>query len=451
MKTRFRVCLVEDDPIMGESLCDRFELEGIRFDWCKTASSALESLAAHSYGVVVSDIRLPDASGEEIFRRVIERERFVPPWIFITGYGSIDRAVSLLKLGAADYVTKPFNLDELIEKLQAAGRVPWPACRDEPCCCTLGVSRQMGEIAAMLPRLAEQANTLLLTGESGVGKEVIAGEIHRCDPRTRERRFVAVNCGALPEALLEAELFGHERGAFTGAVRLRRGVFEQAAGGTLLLDEIGDMPPAMQVKLLRVLQERAVVRVGGESRIPVDVRLICATHRDLAAMVEQGQFRKDLFYRINVINIRVPPLRERPDDIMWLAQRFLAEHTARRPAERKALSRAAERVLMTYPWPGNARELRHCIERAWILTPGQMLEPEALFEEASLRQVASHNAGDSLADYLQACERTYVLRTLNRHEGQIRASAADLGISRKNLWEKMRKLGIGTRDSPPSS
>jgi len=207
----------------------------------------------------------------------------------------------------------------------------------------------------------------------------------------------------------------------------------------------------MQVKLLRVLQERAVVRVGGESRIPVDVRLICATHRDLAAMVEQGQFRKDLFYRINVINIRVPPLRERPDDIMWLAQRFLAEHTARRPAERKALSRAAERVLMTYPWPGNARELRHCIERAWILTPGQMLEPEALFEEASLRQVASHNAGDSLADYLQACERTYVLRTLNRHEGQIRASAADLGISRKNLWEKMRKLGIGTRDSPPSS
>ena len=451
MKTSLRVCLVEDDPIMGESLCDRFELEGIRFDWCKTASSALESVAAHNYGVVVSDIRLPDATGEELFRRVIERERFVPPWIFITGYGSIDRAVALLKLGAADYVTKPFNLDELIEKLHAAGRVPWPACRDEPCCCTLGASRQMSEIAGMLPRLAEQASTLLLTGESGVGKEVIAREIHRCDPRTRERAFVAVNCGALPEALLEAELFGHERGAFTGAVRLRRGVFEQATGGTLLLDEVGDMPPAMQVKLLRVLQERAVVRVGGESQIPVNVRLICATHRDLATMVEQGQFRKDLFYRINVINIRIPPLRERPDDIMWLAQRFLAEHAARRPAERKAFSRAAERVLMSYPWPGNARELRHCIERAWILTTGQMLEPEALFEEVSLRQVASHHTGDSLAEYLEACERTYLLRTLNRNEGQITASASDLGISRKNLWEKMRKHGISPRDSSASA
>lgn len=447
MNRRLRVCLVEDDPIMGESLCDRFELEGFRFDWCKTASSAMESLATQTYGAVVSDIRLPDLSGEELFQRVIARERFVPPWIFITAYGSIDRAVALLKLGATDYITKPFDLDKLIEKLVAAGRVPWMQRTGDQTLSSLGVSRQMNEIEAMLPRLARQATTVLLTGESGVGKEVVAREIHSCDERTRDKPFVAVNCGAVPEPLLEAELFGHERGAFTGAVRARRGVFEQAHGGTLLLDEVGDMPSQMQVKLLRALQERAIVRIGGEAPIPVDLRVICATHRDLGQMAEQGAFRKDLYYRINVINLRIPPLRERADDIMWLAHRFLAEHGRRPPEEKKALSRAAERVLMAYPWPGNARELRHCIERAWILTEGAMLEPEALFEEASLRQVASYQAGDGLSEYLQACERTYLLRTLERNRGQITASASDLGISRKNLWEKMRKLGLNARDA----
>jgi transcriptional regulator with PAS, ATPase and Fis domain len=265
-----------------------------------------------------------------------------------------------------------------------------------------------------------------------------------------------VNCGALPESLLEAELFGHERGAFTGAVRRRRGVFEQADRGTLLLDEIGDMPASMQVKLLRTLQERSIVRIGGEATVPVELRLICATHRDLAQMVEQGTFRKDLYYRINVINVRLPPLRERPEDIMWLAQRFLAEQSAQRQGEKKSLSRAAERVVMTYPWPGNARELRHCIERAWILTEGPTLEPGALFEEASLRQVASFRSGDSLNEYLQACEKTYLLRALQRNGGQVTLTASELGISRKNLWEKMRKLGTEPRGqrtvgAPPRS
>lgn len=442
MNAGLRVCLVEDDLIMGESLCDRFELEGFRFDWCKSASSALDCLASNSYGAVVSDIRLPDSSGEELFRAVIARERFVPPWIFITAYGSIDRAVELLKLGAADYITKPFDLDQLVEKLVAAGRLPWKHEAQTKMPSTLGVSSQMKDIGAMLPRLAAQATTILITGESGVGKEVVARELHTADERTRDQPFVAVNCGGFPEALLEAELFGHERGAFTGAVRGRRGVFEQANGGTLLLDEIGDMPAAMQVKLLRALQERAIVRIGGETAIRVDLRLVCATHRDLAQMVEQGTFRKDLYYRINVINVRIPPLRERSDDIMWLARRFLAEQSARAPQERKTFSRAAERVLMAYPWPGNVRELRHCIERAWILTHGDTLEPEALFEEASLRQVASYQAGGSLGEYLQACERGYLLRALERNNRQIGSSAADLGISRKNLWEKMRKHGI---------
>ena len=446
MNSRFRVCLIEDDPIMGESLCDRFELERFRFDWCRDAESALKRLAAHSYGAVVSDIRLPDLSGEELFERVIEREQFVPPWIFITAYGSIDRAVALLKLGAADYVTKPFDLDQLIEKLRSAGRLAWRQSAGREDLPRLGISRQMQEIEARLPRLARQASTVLVTGESGVGKEVVAREIHACDERTRDKPFVAVNCGAVPETLLEAELFGHERGAFTGAVRTRRGVFEQAHGGTLFLDEIGDMTPAMQVKMLRALQERAVVRVGGESAIALDVRVICASHQDLAEMVERQAFRKDLYYRINVINLRVPPLRERPDDILWLADRFMTEHERLRSGERKSLSRAAERVLMAYPWPGNVRELRHCIERGWILSENSTLMPEALFEEASLRHVAHFQDGESLNDYLHACERAYVLRTLERNDGQITASAAELGISRKNLWEKMRRLVVDQGD-----
>ena len=449
MSSRLHVCLIEDDPIMGESLCDRLELEGFSFDWCKTAALALDRIAQRSYGAVVSDIRLPDYSGDELFRRVIERERFVPPWIFITAYGSIDRAVALLKLGAADYVTKPFDLDELIAKLSAAGRVPWRQEADARGAPLLGVSPAMRQLEAMLPRLAEQASTILVTGESGVGKEVVARLIHSVDARTRGAPFVAVNCGGLPESLLEAELFGHEKGAFTGAIRTRRGVFEQANGGTLFLDEIGDMPAAMQIKLLRALQDRRVARVGGEEELAIDARVVCATHRDMRKLVEQGAFREDLYYRIHVINLRIPPLRERPEDILWHAYRFLAERAARRPAERKFLSRAAERTLSGYPWPGNVRELRHCIERAWILTEGESLEAEGLFEEASLRHIAQHQAGEGLSDYLQACERTYVQRALERNHGQIGATAADLGISRKNLWEKMRKLEIAGKDSKP--
>jgi DNA-binding NtrC family response regulator len=446
---RLHICLIEDDPIMGESLCDRLELEGFSFDWCKTAAGALDKIASRTYGAVVSDIRLPDFSGEELFRRVIERERFVPPWIFLTAYGSIDRAVALLKLGAADYVTKPFDLDELISKLSAAGRVPWRQQGDAQAVPLLGVSQAMRQIEAMLPRLAEQATTVLVTGESGVGKEVVARLIHSCDPRTQDKPFVAVNCGGLPETLLETELFGHEKGAFTGAVRVRRGVFEQANGGTLFLDEIGDMPASMQVKLLRALQDRRIARVGGEESIAVDLRVICATHRDIRKLVEQGAFREDLYYRIHVINLRVPPLRERPEDIMWHAYQFLAGQMARRPAERKFLSRGAEHALTSYPWPGNIRELRHCIERAWILTKGETLEAEALFEEASLRNISSHQAGEGLSDYLQACERMYVLRALERNNRQIGATAGDLGISRKNLWEKMRKLEISAKDTRP--
>jgi len=254
-----QVCLVEDDDIMGESLVDRFALEGFSCDWHKSAQSAACDLKEKRYDVVVSDIRLPDRDGDELFEKLQAEQLYVPPWIFITGYGTIERAIALMKLGATDYVTKPFDLDQLVAKLRAY----IPSSPHDERLPTLGLSPGMRRVEDTLPRLATQSTTVLITGQSGVGKEVVAREIHRLDKLRAGKPFIAVNCGGIPENLLEAELFGHERGAFTGAMRLKRGLLEQATGGTLFLDEIGDMPLAMQVKLLRVLQERTVTRLGG--------------------------------------------------------------------------------------------------------------------------------------------------------------------------------------------
>jgi len=436
-----KICLIEDDPIMGESLCDRFALEGLGYDWCRTASEALARIGREPYSAVISDIRLPDLSGEELFSRLAGGARHSPPFIFITGYGSIDRAVQMLKLGAADYITKPFDIEQLIEKVRALLRAAVAQPSDSPT--SLGISPAMKRIADMLPRIASHADTVLVSGESGVGKERVAQLLHRLGDPDDARPFIAVNCAALSESLLEAELFGFEKGAFTGALRTKRGVFEQAEGGTLFLDEIGEMPPAMQAKLLRAIQERHVTRVGGEQSIPVHFRLICATNRDLRSLVTQGAFREDLFYRVNVVHVRIPPLRERRDDILWLARGFLAEWSRRHTLQSKRLGVAAEAALLTREWPGNIRELRHCIERACILSARSVLEPADLFEE---REPAAGEGGEAtsltLADYLQRCERHYLLEALETRGWQIGQTAAALGISRKNLWERMRRLGI---------
>jgi DNA-binding NtrC family response regulator len=438
------VCLVEDDDIMGESLADRFTLEGFSCDWHKSAQSAAEGLRTRRYDVVVSDIRLPDRNGDELFEQLQAEQPYVPPWIFITGYGTIERAIALMKLGAADYVTKPFDLDQLIAKLASyAPSAPRPERLP-----TLGLSPGMQRIEDMLPRLARQSTSILITGQSGVGKEVVAREIHRLDVVRSEKPFVAVNCGGIPENLLEAELFGYERGAFTGALRLKRGLLEQADGGTLFLDEIGDMPLAMQVKLLRVLQERRVTRLGSEQSTAVGFRLICATHRDLRKLVEQAAFREDLFYRINVVHLRIPPLRERPEDILWYARRFLREVAQQSGGAPKTLSPGAEKALLNHLWPGNVRELRHCIERAYVLTPGTTLDPQVLFDEeqaCSECGVGVNCVGvkqPTLSNCLEECERQYLLQELTRHEWRMTETASAIGISRKSLWERLRRLGL---------
>jgi DNA-binding NtrC family response regulator len=440
-KPSYRICLIEDDTIMGEALVDRFDLEGFSCDWFKTGRAAIPSVSGKPYDVVLSDIRLPDINGEQLFTELVESGIALPPFLFITGHGAIDSAVRLLRLGAEDYLTKPFDVEMLLAKLRSICERGRPLAGQAP---VLGVSAAMRHIADILPRFAARSGSVLLTGESGVGKEVVARALHQLRVADKNSPFVAVNCGALIETLIEAELFGHEKGAFTGALKTRKGFFEQANGGTLFLDEIGDMPLAMQVRLLRVIQERKIVRVGGEVEIPVDINLVCATHHDLLQLVEAGRFREDLYYRINVIHIRIPPLRERKEDILWLSQAFLGAHSDP-GAMRRSLHPLAEQALLDYPWPGNVRELKNCIERASIISRQPVLTAQSLFESAMQFNTVPDLSGETLNTYLHACERRYIERALLENGGKITETAVSLGISRKNLWEKMCKLELSDK------
>lgn len=437
------LCLIEDDAIMGESLYDRFTIEGFDVDWHKDAARALDRWQQARYAAVISDIRLPDMSGEALFNRLVLDKPFLPPFIFITGYGSVDMAVRLLKMGANDYITKPFDLDQLVAKVRSLSGAANVNGVADPSTHTLGISPAIGAIEALLPRLAQHGSSVLLCGESGVGKEHVARRLHYLSfPDPDQRPFVAINCASLPETLLEAELFGYEKGAFTGAVRTKKGVFEQAHGGSLFLDEIGEMPLYMQAKLLRALQGHRIVRVGGETEIAVELRVICATNRNLKEMVERGQFREDLYYRINVVVVKIPPLCSRKDDILWFADLFLREHAQRYPGEKKSLSPGAEDALLRHAWPGNIRELRHTLERACILAANPVLTAADIFNELEASAELASESADELQDYLRTCERAHILRALEKNNWHIGHTAAGLGISRKNLWEKMRKLDI---------
>ncbi len=436
-----RICLIEDDEILGEALVERFEEDALGCDWFKDGASALRALRQKHYSVVVSDIHLPDLTGEALYQKLLDAGKAMPAFIFITGYGTVDQAVRLLKLGAEDYISKPFEVPELLEKVHHLCERLIPT--DAPAL-TLGLSPEMKAIEAILPRLAASASTVLITGESGAGKEYVARALHTASDPDASKPFVAVNCGAIPEPLLEAELFGHVKGAFTGAVHSKRGFFEQADGGTLFLDEIGDMPLTMQVKLLRAIQDGQITRIGAERAIPVELRLLCATHRDLTEMIAEETFREDLYYRINVVNIHVPPLRERADDILWHAQMFLADVAAKEGAAPRTLHPRSEQALLAYPWPGNIRELRNCLERACVFSQSMVLTPEDLFGDAWQSMLSRLNGQqkESLADHILLHERDYIRRVLTENEWRIADSANTLGISRKTLWDKMRKLGL---------
>lgn len=443
-----RLCLIEDDAIMGESLCDRFRLEGFAVDWLREAGSARRAIADRAYATVISDILLPDRSGEELYRELLALGRALPPFVFITGYGTIDGAVALLKLGAADYVTKPFDLEQLVAKVRVLSAASGLAQGGE-----LGVSAAMQSIAARLPRIASQARTLLISGESGVGKERIARAFHALAHGGAERPFVAVNCGAIAESLIESELFGHERGAFTGAIRAKRGYFELAHGGTLFLDEISELALALQVKLLRIIQERQVRPLGSKHVYHTDVRFLAATNRDLKTATAQGLFRADLFYRINVINIHVPPLRDRGNDVETLARHFIELHSRRLGKRITGMTDDLRQFLHSYRWPGNVRELENLIERAVILADNELLSCKDFVDVGTtndkttlLGEFTEEALGKALSieHYIEEFVRRY------QHAHSEAELAAMLGIGRKALWVRRNRWGLrrsGTR--PP--
>lgn len=452
-----RVLLVEDDDIMRVSLEDRLRLEGVPVRVASSLAEAQTILDRHAVDLVVTDIRLPDGSGRDLFDS-LRRHRVGIPVILMTGYGTIADAVDLVQKGAADYLTKPFRMTVFIglvrrlldERQDVATLVTREGGRFHAGDGLLGPSPAMRRIERLVSRIAPLESSVLITGESGVGKEVVADLIHHNSPR-RDHPFVKVNCAALPLTLVESELFGYEKGAFTGADGRRAGKFEQAQGGTIFLDEVAEIPPEVQVKLLRVVQERKLSRLGGREEIPLDVRIIAATQVDLEKAMAEGSFRADLFWRLNVISVPVPPLRERPEDVVCLARRFIEELAGSFGRPLMGLTPAAEALLAAGSYPGNVRELRNLIERAVALADGQRIDSEDLVAHRKPAYEADTVSGANqrlLRDAVETAERVSISAALEASGGGISTAANRLGISRKNLWEKMRRYGISRSKGP---
>ncbi|MDZ7812957.1 MAG: sigma-54 dependent transcriptional regulator [Ideonella sp.] len=433
-----RILLIEDDAIMGESLAQRFELEGLDVLWCRRIAEADEALGS-GFSAVVSDVRLPDGLATEWFLDLAPVCRALP-WFFLTGYGSVNDAVTAVRAGAREYLTKPFDIEKLIQLIHTAISVQ-PLPEEDA---LLGISPAMRRVEGLVRKVARQKASVLLTGESGVGKEVAAQLIHSLDPRSAKGDFVAVNCAAIPENMLEAEFFGYEKGSFSSSVRAHKGYLERANEGTLFLDEVGELPPSMQAKLLRALQEKCFFRIGSERTTRSDFRILAATNRDLHAEMQAGSFREDLFYRLAVIKIELPPLRERPEDIRWLTERMLAQMVVEqgRPV---AMSETFLRDVLGREWRGNCRELRSYLEQAVVMSEAGLLD--APWEVSGRAHSLSAHPDESQAiEPLQVvvadAERGHIRRALRRCEGNVSKTADLLGISRKTLWEKMKKLAI---------
>ncbi|MBL8908592.1 MAG: sigma-54-dependent Fis family transcriptional regulator, partial [Rhizobiales bacterium] len=366
--------LVEDDEIMGESLVQSLTLEGCHVDWWKSGQEALRALRVSTPDLVVCDIRLPDIRGDDLFRQLASTMA-VPPFLFVTAFGDIDQAVSIMRAGGGDYVTKPFAMPPFI--MRACSLIQrHPVSRPEV---TLGVSQAMQEIQAVIERISGQTSPVLIIGETGAGKEVCARYLHKLSPRSKEP-FVAVNCAAIPPDLMERELFGY-RGA--GPQGFHRGFAERTRGGVLFLDEIGELPAHLQAKLLRLVETREYHRVGGEQLMVFHGRIVCSTNADLMALIREGRFREDFYYRINVMRVDVPPLRERQDDIPWLIDQFVDQFKGSSATPVKGVSTLAHEAAMEHDWPGNVRELRNRIERALMLASGEWIMPADLFPESA--------------------------------------------------------------------
>jgi DNA-binding NtrC family response regulator len=441
-----RILVAEDEAIMRITVLDHLRHQGWLADEAESGTQALELVKRNRYDLVLSDIRMPGMDGEKLLSEV---KRLAPRTevVMMTAHGSTDSAVNCLKNGAADYILKPFDLDDLtfrINRLLEMQTIKARCVSLEHACGQrrplIGSSVPMQKLLRLVSQIAMSDSSVLIQGESGTGKELVAAAIHY-ESRRAGKPYVRVNCAAIPAGLMESELFGHEKGAFTGADRTALGKFELADHGTLLLDEIGDMPLDLQVKLLRILQEREVERVGGKHPIPIDVRVICATAKDLAVEVQKGKFRQDLFYRLQVIPVEVPPLRQRDGDILDLVDFFLEEFGRERGLSFE-LSTDARRALEQYGYPGNVRELRNILERVSVLAPAPKIQLWDLPVEIRGGSRGEEKEEENLAAAVAQTERKCIRRVLKQTGDNKTAAASILGISRKNLWEKMKLYGL---------
>lgn len=448
-----RVLIIDDELGLRRTLEMILSDEGYQVATAADGEEGLRLLRAEPADLVLCDVRMPRLDGLGFLEKLQEEGQRALV-IMMSAYGTLETAVEALRRGAYDYISKPFNADEVLLTLAKAEereqlrrevrRLRGVAGEAEGFESIVGRSEPMREVVALASRVAPYPSTVLITGESGTGKEAIARALHRASPRAA-KRFVAVNCGAIPETLLESELFGHEKGAFTGAERTHHGLFAEAEGGTLFLDEIGELPGSLQVKLLRALQEKSVRRVGGSSEREVDVRVLAATARDLAEEVSQGRFREELYYRVNVVHLHLPPLRARPEDIPPLAAYFVHKHAPRLGLEPALLSAAVLSVLARYEWPGNVRELENAVERALVLSGGEvgvehLPDRVRTGEHPFEREV---DDGDlSIKRRLPALEEELIRRALERTKGNKTRAAGLLELSVRALSYKVKDYGL---------
>jgi DNA-binding NtrC family response regulator len=445
-----RILVVEDDAVARDLLREILNAEGFEVDAVDDGAPAVERAASGRYDLVVSDIRMERVGGMDVLRAFSEKAPATPV-ILITAFGDVTGAMEAIGHGAYDYVSKPFNVEELRQtvaralerrRLSAeAGAAPRMGGERAQVAEIEGKSPRMLDVYKLVARVAPTTATVLVVGESGTGKELVARAIHSRSPRA-SKAFVPVNCTALSESLLESELFGHARGAFTGAVAAKRGLFEMANDGTLFLDEIGDMGPKMQAQLLRVLQDGEVRPVGGTESIRVDVRLVCATNRDLEADVKTGRFREDLYFRINVVTVRMPPLRERAGDIPILVRHFLAKIARREGRSEASVSPEALDVLYRHSWPGNVRELENAVERAVAVAKGNVVLPSDLPAEVYGGSPAEPSGIFDDRPTLSEVEKRYIALILAECGGNKKRAAERLGIDRRTLYRALERAGV---------
>ena len=461
-EARHRILIVDDEPEMATVIEQALVRRGYIVSQQQSADGAWDLLEREDFDVVVTDINMRGMNGIELTERIAKNRHDVPV-IVITAFGSIETATAVLRAGAYDFITKPFEIDQLVVSVERAiqnrklreevKRLREEVARAKPSPEFVGDSPAMRKVHETISRVAETDATVLVTGESGTGKELVARALHKRSKR-KDGPFIAINCAAMPETLLESELFGHMKGAFTDAKASKKGLFVEASNGTLFLDEIGEMPMGMQAKLLRSLEERAVRPVGGTSEVPFDARIIAATNRDVESLVESGKFREDLYYRINVVHLALPPLRSRGGDVLALAQQFISRYGEPMGKKVRGFSSAVGERLLAYSWPGNVRELQNCVERALALARFEELTvedlpPKVRDYKASFVVVATEDPTDLVT--MEEVERRYIQRVMEA-VGQNKTQAAKvLGFDRTTLYRKLERYKLGGGPSSPGA